>query len=115
MGSSDVIPQRSYGCSFACGNPYDYILLEVQGGETLFLCLPCFIRTASDMVAAATNEDMPSDVRLTLAGMIAAGEVAPGPAIKPRGHNAPVTTDDDDLIAAYEDVITPDELPGDFQ
>jgi hypothetical protein len=109
------LPTRSYGCSFGCGNPYDFIFVSVVDGTTEFLCLPCMVRLASDMVAAVTEPDNPS----LLAALAGAGQVDTAPMsngnVKRRGKNAPVNTDDDDLISAYEDVITEDELPDAFR
>lgn len=108
-------PQRSYGCSFGCGNPYDYIVVNVADGTTEFLCLPCFVRLAHDMITAVTMPDDPT----VIAAVAAMGQidVAPmtGKGARRRGKNAPVTADDDDLISAYEDVITEDELPEAFR
>lgn len=108
-------PERTYGCSFACGNPYDYVMVDVQAGETMFLCVPCFIRVASDMVEAITNPDNPKvQFAITQEGMDAA-EAAPGPTAKGRGKNAPAGSDDDDLLEAFNSVITVDELPDAFR
>lgn len=108
-------PPRSYGCTYGCGNPYDVIVVMVNDGTTEFLCLPCFVRTASDVVAAITEPDN-ADVRKAVTG---AGNVDPvkmtGPGVKRRGRNAPATTDDDDLITAYDHVIREDELPPEFR
>lgn len=108
-------PSRSYGCSFGCGNPYDFVFVSVVDGTTEFLCLPCMVRLASDMVAAVTEPDN-SMLQKALAGA-GAIDVAPmaNGGVKRRGKNAPVTTDDDDLLSAYEDVITEDELPEAFR
>ena len=107
--------QRSYGCSFGCGNPYDYIVVSVADGTTEFLCLPCYVRLATDMIAAVTEPD-----NATVAKALAeAGYVDSVPMresqVRIRGHNAPVTTEDDDLIEAYSGVITEDELPPEFR
>jgi len=73
------------------------------------------VRLASDMVAAVTEPDNPS----LLTALAGAGKIDSAPmsngAVKRRGKNAPVTADDDDLISAYEDVITEDELPDAFR
>ena len=108
-------PVRSYGCSFGCGNPYDFIFVSVVDGTTEFLCLPCMVRLASDMVAAVTEPDNSAlQVALAGAGQIDAAPMSNG-GVKKRGKNAPVTADDDDLLSAYEDVITEDELPEAFR
>jgi hypothetical protein len=73
------------------------------------------IRLASDMVAAITESDNP-DVAAKLS--VVSGEVlesTPGPKGRTRGHNAPATTDDPDVFAAYDGVITEDELPEAFR
>jgi hypothetical protein len=107
--------QRSYGCTFGCGNPYDYVVISVADGTTYFLCLPCYVRLATDMVEAVVD---PNGLKI-LAAMAADNvpESAPmrdgGP--RKRGHNAPVTTEDDDLFEAFSSVVTEDELPDEFK
>lgn len=108
-------PERSYGCSFADGNPYDYILVDAQAGEVLFLCVPCFIKQAVDMVAAFTEPTSPeSQAAMALAESGIGGRV-PGPTGRKRGHNAPANSDDADLFAAFDSVITADELGEEFK
>lgn len=106
---------RSYGCTFGCGNPFDYVFTDVASSETQFLCLPCFVRLASDIVEAATNPDN-ATVRLAVAEM---GEVDSAPVTTrthgKRGHNAPVTTDDPDIFEAFDGVTTAEELPDAFR
>jgi hypothetical protein len=115
---TDVIPElgaRSYGCSFGCGNPYDYIVISVVNGEVEFLCLPCYVKLASDMVAAVLEPQSPEvQEAMRLAGE-SAGDQAPGPRGRRRGHNAPATTDDDDILSAFESAITYEELPDEFK
>ena len=115
MTEQSATQERSYGCTFGCGNPYDYILVDVQSGETLFLCVPCYVKTAADMIAAITDPDNP-DVQAAMREA-ATGEQAPvtGTRVRRRGHNAPATADDPDLITAYDDRITVDELPDEFK
>jgi hypothetical protein len=107
--------RRSYGCSFGCGNPYDYIVVSVADGTAEMLCLPCYVRLAVDMIAAVTDADDPK----VKAAMSALGEMpldfAPGPAGRPRGANAPATATDDDVLDAFEDIITTDDLPPEFR
>jgi hypothetical protein len=43
------------------------------------------------------------------------GDQPPGPSGKRRGHNAPATSDDDDLFEEFDAVITTEELPDDFR
>jgi hypothetical protein len=107
--------ERSYGCSFGCGNPYDYVVIDVQSSETLFLCVPDFVRVASDMVSAITNPDDPSVVAAMVDINAIVADKAPGPKAKRRGKNAPVGADDDDLLETFESVITVDELPDAFR
>lgn len=106
---------RSYGCSFGCGNPYDYIIIDVQSGETLFLCVPDFVRVASDMVAAMTNPDDPNVVAAMAAASEIKGESAPGPRPKRGRKNAPAGTEDDEVLEAFSATITVDELPDAFR
>lgn len=106
---------RSYGCTFGCGNPYDYILVTVIDGSTEFVCTPCFIRLAADMVEAITNPESPEVAeRLALVG-VAAGDQAPGPAGNRRGKNAPATNASAELYEAFDTRVMPDELPDDFR
>lgn len=111
MTESPETPTRSYGCSFGCGNPYDVIVVMVADGTTEFLCMPCFIKMASDMVEAITNPDSPMvQLALTEAGEIEAAAMnSPGP--RKRGKNAPVTAEGDDILEAYEALVLEDELP----
>ena len=107
--------QRSYGCSYGCGNPYDFILITVSDSTTEFLCLPCLVHLAGDLVEAVVNPDNPEVQRK----MSEAGEIVQAPmtgdAVPERGHNAPIGTDDEDLITEFSDVITVDQLPEAFR
>jgi len=106
---------RSYGCSFGCGNPYDYIVISCADGSTEFLCLPDYVRLAMDMVAAVTEPDNP----MVQAAVLGAGQIEQVPHThhkpKARGKNAPVTMPDDDTIEEFDGVITVDELPDEFR
>lgn len=110
-----AVSERSYGCSFGCGNPYDYIFISVAGGETLFLCLPDFVRLASDIVATVTTPD-PDQVAQWLKA-ISPLDQAPhrGKGARTRGHNAPAEVDDPELFDAFDAVITSDELGDEFR
>lgn len=115
MTESDEEAGRSYGCTFGCGNPYDYILIDVASGESQFLCLPCYIRLTGDMVKAVVegeNEDVKAWVAL---GAMAIGDFVPGPKGKPRGRNAPATSGDPDLFEAYDGRTMPEDLPEEFR
>ena len=115
MTVSRDTPERSYGCTFGCGNPYDYVFISVRDGTTEFLCMPCFIRLAHDILSAVTEPD-PEQVAKWL-HVIAPLDQAPMTGRKPRKgkHNAPATADDPELFGAYEDVITVDDLPEEFR
>lgn len=106
---------RSYGCTFACGNPYDFVFISVNDGTTEFLCVPCFVRLASDMVAAIVDSDDPTVQAAMVYAAAHPADVAPGPSGKPRGRNAPATNDDPDLLEEFDSVITVDELPPEFR
>lgn len=115
MTGQHAKPERSYGCSFGCGNPYDYIFISVAGGETLFLCLPDMVRLASDIVGAVTEPD-PDQVAQWLK-TISPLDQAPqrGKGAKARGHNAPAETLDPELFDAFDAVLTEDELGDEFR
>lgn len=96
---------RSYGCTFGCGNPYDYVVTAVSDATTEFLCTPCFVRIASDMVAAITDPSDPA-VREAAAWMATQDmQQAPGPSGKPGRKNAPVGTSVPSVIDDYDSVI----------
>lgn len=111
----DAAPERSYGCSYGCGNPYDYIFVSVADGTTEFLCLPCFVKLCESLIAAVTDPDNPV-VRAAVADMPALDSVPMnGSKPKSRGKNAPAGTDSDDLLEAFDSVITADELGPEFR
>lgn len=113
--TSDVVPMRSYGCTLGCGNPYDVIVIMVSDGTTEFVCIPCFVKLASDMVAAITDSEDPNVKAAMEWASANPAESAPGPTGKRGKHNAPATNDDPDLLDAYEDIITVDDLPEEFR
>lgn len=108
-------PERSYGCTFGCGNPYDYIVIDVASGETQFLCLPDFVRLAHDMITAVISPDAPEVQQWVALGAMPDGESVPGPKGRRRGHNAPATNDDPDLFTAFDEIMTVDDLPEEFK
>jgi hypothetical protein len=105
-----VAPVRSYGCTYGCGNPYDFVLISVVDGTTEFLCLPCLINLSVEMVNAVNSPDSPEvQAMLAAAGTVdQAPMTVPGP--KPGKRNAPVTAADDDLIQAFDSRLTYDEV-----
>lgn len=108
-------PQRSYGCSFGCGNPYDYVLISVADASTLFLCLPCHLRMSADMVRAIESPEA-EDVRKAMADFATVEQSqASGNGLKSRGHNAPAEIEDNELIERFDSIITADELPDAFK
>lgn len=108
-------PERSYGCTFGCGNPYDYVFVDVRSGTTEFLCLPCFVRLAHDMLQTVAEPNPEKTAKWLHA--IAPFDTAPmtGNGPRKRGHNAPATTDDPELFDAFEAVITEEELGDEFR
>ena len=107
--------ERSYGCTFGCGNPYDIIIISVSDATTELLCMPCYIRMATELLTAFMDEMSP-ELKAALEAMPQAAQVPMnGSKPKPRGKNAPATTDDPDVLEAFESVITVDELPDEFR
>ena len=106
---------RSYGCTFACGNLYDFIFISVLDGTTEFLCLPCMVRLAADMVAAVTDPDA-SQVANWL-NAAPPSEQAPhtGNGARRGKRNAPATSYDPDLFDAYDSRIGASDLPREFR
>lgn len=115
MPTAQPESERSYGCTFGCGNPYDFVFISVRDGTTEFLCLPCMVRLAGDMVAAIT-EATPEDTAKWLK-TISPLDPAPmkGNGARARGRNAPVTSDDPELFEAFDSIITENELPEEFR
>lgn len=106
---------RSYGCTFGCGNPYDYIVVSCADGSTEFLCLPCYVRLATDMIAAVTDPDDPKvKAALAEATPFEQAPMTNKPSRK-RGKHAPATVGDEDILEAFDSVITEDELPEAFK
>src|SRR5260221_6424579 len=58
--TNGTVPDRSYGCSWGCGNPYDYIIISVADGTTEFMCLVCYLKLAQDMIMAVLNPQDPA-------------------------------------------------------
>lgn len=108
-------PKRSYGCSFGCGNPYDYILVSVADGSIEFLCLACYVRLARDMIVAVVDTGDPKVIEALAYASSLDLDPTPGPDGRPRGHNAPVTAEDDALFEAYDSRVTAEELPDEFK
>jgi hypothetical protein len=107
--------QRSYGCTYGCGNPYDFLLVSVADSTTEFLCLPCLVHLAGDMVEAMVNPDNPEVQRKVREAGIVDMATVTGSAPRARGHNAPVGTDDDALISAFDDRVMAEELSDEFR
>jgi len=110
-----VSAARSYGCTWGCGNPYDYIFVSVADGTVEFLCLPDFLKLAETIITAVTSPEGEEVMK----AMVDAAKLESAPMadmqIRPRGHNAPVGTEDPDLIEQFSTVITVDELPDEFR
>lgn len=113
--TSDSAPMRSYGCTMGCGNPFDVIVTMVSDGTSELVCIPCFVKLASEMIAAITEPDNPNVAEAMAWASGNPIDSTPGPTGKRGKHNAPATSEDPDLLDAYEDVITADELPEEFQ
>lgn len=106
---------RSYGCSYACGNPYDFIVVTVSDASTLMLCTPCFVTTAGEMLEAMINPGNSEVVRkMQEAGQVDAVPMADG-GVRKRGRNAPADVDDPDAIEQFDSFVLPDELPDGFR
>lgn len=112
--SEDVF-ERSYGCSFGCGNPYDFVLVDVASAETQFLCTMCFMRIASQMITAMVDANDPQVVEAMAYALQAPAEQVPGPRARKRGKNPPVGTTDPGVFEAYDGVITTEDLPDEFR
>lgn len=115
MEPDNAPAQRSYGCEYGCGNPMDVLLYQFADGTTLALCIPCFIRTAMDIVTAMTQSPT-QEVQDMLAEMTTLDTVDTPTARARRGkHNAPTGANSESLIDAYDSYVTEDELGDEFK
>lgn len=115
MSETTTAPARSYGCSRGCGNPYDFVVITVSEAFTEMLCLPCFVGTAMDMVTAVTNPE-DQTVQAAVAEMPASEQTPMNqPVGQARGHFAPAESEDPDVLAAFDGVVTENELPEAFR
>lgn len=115
MSEGSSVPARSYGCTFGCGNPYDIIIVSVSDSTTELLCMPCFVRMASDVMEAITSPD--SDAVQAAVSLAGQADQVPmrGDGARGRGHNAPATADDPDILSAFDSRITVEELGEEFK
>lgn len=107
--------ERSYGCTFGCGNPYDFVLVTVADGTVEMLCMPCMVKLAADMISAITdpeNADVLAAIEAVASDMT--GQV-PGPSGRPRGRNAPATSLDPDVFESFDSTITVEQLSDEFR
>lgn len=81
------------------------IVINVQDGETHFLCIPCYCILARDMVKALTDAQNPEVLAAMELAAQNATEQVPGPTGNRGRKNAPATADDPDLISTYEDIV----------
>jgi hypothetical protein len=112
---AELAPVRSYGCEYGCGNAYDIILLQPLDSTTMYLCFPHFFQTAADVYAAFIG-DADDDIK-EMMGELSSLVTTDVQGSKPRRgrHNAPVGTDNQDAIDAFDGVVYEDELDERFQ
>lgn len=115
MTQETSTPVRSYGCSRACGNPYDFILIAVSEAFTEMLCLPCFMETARDMMMAVVSPDDPTVTQAVAEFPVSEQTPMNQPVTRKRGHHAPADSDDPGALEEFDGVITEDELPDAFR
>lgn len=112
---AEQTPVRSYGCEYGCGNAYDIILLQPLDSTTMYLCFPHFFQTAADVYTAFMGEATPElrEMMGELASLVTTDVAGDKPR---RGrHNAPVGTDNQDIIDTFDGVVYEDELDERFQ
>lgn len=108
-------PPMSYGCQYGCGNPYHVILINVLGGDTLFLCMPHFVSTSVDIVDAMTKGVSPEVEAERQAMNAEAVDGGQHTRAKRGRHNAPSGEEDPDAVAAFDGIVYEDELDERFQ
>lgn len=107
---STGMPERSFGCTYGCGNPFDVVLVMVQDGTTEFLCVPCFVQAAMTAVQAMTEAENPVIQEAVSVYLAAVGEQAPGPRPKPGRRNAPVTSDMPEGFGDFDESVPLDGI-----
>lgn len=48
-----------HACSYNCGRQYDVIVTQVVDGSTMFLCIPCFMSFAHNVMQAMVDPNNP--------------------------------------------------------
>lgn len=99
---STVMPERSYGCTYGCGNPYDVVLVMVADGTTEFLCMPCFVQAAMAAIQAMTEADNPNVREAVTAYMMGNHDQVPGPTVKPGRRQRPATEELPEGFGAFD-------------
>ncbi len=111
----EEVTERSYGCTYGCGNPYDFVIVDVASSTTEFLCLPCFAHLAAQVIEVVNDPD--GEMAKLAASMGPNPEQAPmtGTRVRKGRRNAPAGTDDPDVVSAFDGTIAEDELPEEFR
>lgn len=114
-GEADKAPVRSYGCEYGCGNAYDIILLQPLDSTTMYLCFPHFFQTAADVYKAFMSAASP-ELR-EMMEELSSLETSDVSGSKPRAgrHNAPIGTDNQDVIDHFDGIVYEDELDERFK
>jgi len=108
-------PVRSYGCTFGCGNPYNYIVTSVVDSTSDFLCIPCFLKLASQILDAFEESD-PEIIRAAIEDMTSQPQAPMNEnGVKPMGENPPVDMAVPEAFEPERKVITVDQLPPEFR
>jgi hypothetical protein len=89
-------------CSMADGNEYEFVVTTCSDSTTLFLCVPCFVGMATELIVAMTEPDNP-DVQAAVAAYDANTVQTPGKRGKKAGLIGGVNTAPDfSMFDAYE-------------
>lgn len=104
------MPERSYGCTYGCGNPYDVVLVMVLDGTTEFLCMPCFVQCAMAAIQAMTESDNPNVRTAMDAFSVNQSDMVPGPKANPGRRNAPATSDTPEAFGAFDESLALDGI-----
>lgn len=85
-----------HSCSYGCGRTYDVMVVQVVDGSTMFLCMPCFMSFAHQIMTAMveeTNADVAEVTQnATFDNVTYVDPNAPGYTV--RGHSDPTPEDD---------------------
>lgn len=111
MDTDTVAPERSYPCSYSCGNQIDVILTQFTDSTTLMLCMPCFLLTAQQVLEAMIDpESGEVKAKVSQAGTVDRATLGPAKS-RARKSGTWIDPNDPDFIEPFSGFDTEDDGP----